>query len=122
MLQIVLLILIPLAHTCIPPNRRNVDHPIPKLHEGAPLDGNIQIRNIMQDELDQLLVLVLPQPLNEAMARQRLSKLVRSQSVLRKRVVEEACDGDFRCAELFLLFREVGTAYETDGAGSSQVV
>lgn len=57
--QIMNLILIPLLRTRIPPNRTNINHSIPKLHKRAPLDRDIQIRDIMQYKIHQFFVLGL---------------------------------------------------------------
>jgi len=40
-LLIIPLILIPLLHTRIPPNRTNINHPIPELNKRPPLDRHI---------------------------------------------------------------------------------
>lgn len=71
----------------------------------------------MQDKVGQLLVLVLADPLDEAVGGQRLAQLVRGQAVLGEAVVEEAGDGHAgRLAELLFLLDEVGAADEADGA------
>ena len=82
----------------------NVDHAITELDEGAPLDRNIQVRNVVQDEVGKLLVLVLANPLDEAAGLQRLALLEGRQPVLREAEVEERGDRDTGgFAKLFLL-------------------
>lgn len=84
----------PLLITSIPPHGRNINHAIPELDKSAPLDGDVQIRNVVQTEVRQLLPAVLPDLLDEAVGRQLLAQLVRRQAVLREAEVEEGRDGD----------------------------
>ena len=114
-LQIILLVLIPLLRTRITPNGANIDHPIPELDKRAPLDRDIQIRDIMQDELDQLLIPVLANPIDEALARQQGAQLVRRQPVLGEAEVEARGDAQRCRPELLLLLHEVGAADVADG-------
>lgn len=102
-LLIILIERIPLLHTSIPSNGRDINHAIPKLYKRAPLNGNIQIRDVMQDKLDELLVLVLAQPLDKRVRRERDAELEGREPVLREAEVEERSDVDGRGAELFLL-------------------
>lgn len=96
-------------------NGADVDHAVAELDEGAALDGDVEVRDVVQDELDQLLVLRLADPLDEAVGRERHPELVCREPVLREAEVEERRDGHFeRVAELFLLFLEVGPAHEAD--------
>lgn len=115
MLLVVFLILIPLLDARVPAHGRHIDHAVPKLDKRAPLDGHVEIRNVMQQDLDQLLVFLLADPLDEAVGRERHAEFVGCQPVLRKAEVEERRHGDRGGAELFLLFGEVGAADEADG-------
>jgi hypothetical protein len=71
----------------------------------------------VQDEVDEMLVLVLADPLDEAVGGELLAELVRRQAVLGEAEVEEGCDGDVagRSTDLLLLLVEVGAANEADG-------
>ena len=80
-----------------------------------PLDRNVEVRDVVEDEGHQLLVLVLADPLDEAVGWQLLAVLVRRQAVLGEAPVEERRYGDVWCAELLLLLGQVGTAYEANG-------
>ena len=40
-------------------DRRDIQHAIPELDEGAALDWNVQVSNVVQDKIDKLLELVL---------------------------------------------------------------
>jgi hypothetical protein len=62
----------------------------------APLDGDVQVRDVVQDELDQRLVLLLAQEADERRRRQRLAGPERRQAVLRERVVKvvDDCPGE----------------------------
>lgn len=114
-LLIIHLILISLPHGCITSNRRNIDHAISILDECASLHWNVKVRNVMQDELDELLVSLLTNKLDKGVCCQRLTELVGCETVLGEAEVEKGGYWDVRCAELLLLFGEVGTANETDG-------
>jgi hypothetical protein len=95
----------------------DVDHAVAELDKGSSLDGDVQVGNVVQDKIDQLLVLVLADPLDEAVGGQRLAQLVRGQAVLGEAVVEEGGDRHAGgLAELLLLLDEVGAADEADGA------
>lgn len=92
-------------------NRGDIDHAISEFNKGSTLDGDIQIGNVVQTEVDELLVLVLANPLDEAVGLQRLAELESGQSVLGEAEVEEGGDIDAGgLAELFLLLGEVGAA------------
>lgn len=114
-LQIILLVLIPLLRAGITTNRRDVDHAVAELDESSSFDGNIQIRNVVQDEAYKLLVVVLTNPLNEAGTCKWLTHTVCSQAVLRKAKVEEGSDRDRGGAELLLLFDQIGASHEANG-------
>lgn len=109
---------VPLLGGGVPPDGRDVDHAVAELDKGAALDGDVEVRHVVQDEVDELLVLVLADPLDEAVGRQRLAQLVRRQAVLGEAEVEERRDGHVACrlADLLLLLVEVGAADEADGA------
>jgi hypothetical protein len=95
----------------------DVDHAVAELDERSSLDGDVQVGNVVQDKVGQLLVLVLADPLDEAVGGQRLAQLVRGQAVLGEAVVEEGGDGHAGgLAELLFLLDEVGAADEADGA------
>lgn len=64
-LLIKLLEFIPLGRARVASDRRNINHAIPVLDKSAPLDGNFQVGNVVQDPAHQLLVLVLADPLDE---------------------------------------------------------
>ena len=115
MLEIKLLVLIALLDRSIPANRAHIDHAIAELHKSTTLDRDIQISNVVQDELDQLLVVVLADPLDERVRRERYAHADRRQAVLGEAEVEEVGDGDAGGAELLLLLGQVGAADEADG-------
>ena len=57
--------------------------------EGAsPFNGNVQIRNVMQDKVHEDLVFILANIIDERWRRKLFSEFVRRQSILCKRVVE----------------------------------
>jgi hypothetical protein len=115
MLEIKLLILIALLDCSIPANRADIDHAIAELDKRAALHGDVQVGDVVQDEAHQLLVVVLANPLDETVRRERHAHADGRQPVLREAVVEEGCDGNAGGAELLLLFGEVGAADKADG-------
>lgn len=97
-------------------DRANINHAIAKLDKRATLDGDVQVGNVVQAEIDELLVLRLADPLDEAVGGQRLAELESRQAVFREAKVKERRDGDARwLADLLLLLDEVGAADEADG-------
>ena len=115
MLQIKLLILVALLHGSVPADRAHVDHAVPELDKRAALDGDVQVRDVVQDEAHELLVVVLADPLDERVRRERHAHADRRQAVLGEAEVEEVGDGDAGGAELLLLLGQVGAADEADG-------
>lgn len=109
------LVVITLLNTGITPDGGHVDHAVAELDERSTLDGNVEVGDVVQDEADEALVVVLADPLDEAVARERLAHTVSREPILRKAKVEERGDGDGRSAELFLLLSEVGAADEANG-------
>lgn len=70
----------------------------------------------MQAEVGELLIVLLPNILDEAVGLERLAEAVGGQAVLGEAPVEEGDDVDGGAAELLLLLDEVGAANEADGA------
>lgn len=83
---------------------------VPKFDKRPSLDRNIDAGNVHEAEVDELLVAVLAEPLDEAVAGERHAEPVGRQPVLREAEVEERRDGDGGRAELLLLLGEVGAA------------
>lgn len=107
MLIIILVKCEPLCQTSVPPYRAHIHHPIPKLDKRASLDGNIEIRHVMQHELDELLVFLLAEPADEGLRCNGSAELEGCEAVFREAEVEEGGYADGGRAELFLLFGEV---------------
>lgn len=114
MLLIVLLIVISLLNTRIPPNGADIDHPVPELNERAPFDGDVQFREVPQDEVHQRLVLLLTEPLDEGGRLERHPELVRREAVLREAEVEELRHLHRAGAQLLLLLDQVRPSHEPD--------
>jgi len=106
----------PLGLAGVPPDGADIDHAVAELDEGAPLDGDVEVGDVVQDEAHELLVLVLADPLDEAVGGEGHAVPERRQAVLGEGEVEEGRDGHVGRAELLLLFGEVGAAYRADGA------
>lgn len=58
----------------------------------APLDGNVEVGNVVEDEADELLVLLLAEPLDEALRLELLAETDRSEAVLGKAKVKVVGD------------------------------
>ena len=120
-LQVVLLILIPLLDARVPAHGADVDHAVAELDKGAPLDGHVEVRDVVQDEADELLVGGLADVADEAAGGQGHAEAVGGQAVLGEAPVEEGDDVDGGgVADLLLLLDEVGAADEADGAGFAE--
>ena len=114
MFQIKLLIIISLLHACVPADWAHIDHAIAELDESTSLDWNIQVCDVVQNVSDELLVLFLTNPLDEAVRGEGLAHAVGGQAILCEAEVEERGDWDRGRAELFLLFGEIRAADEAD--------
>lgn len=122
-LLVVGLVLVSLVVAGIPANGTDVDHAVAELDKGAALDGNIEVGNVAEAEVDELLVGPFADVLDEAVGGQGLAELVRNQAVLGEAEVEETGDGDTSgAAKLLLLLDEVGAADKADGAFPAQLL
>lgn len=116
-LLVVLLKLVALLVAGIAANGADIDHAVAELDKGAALDGDVEVGNVVQAKVDELLVLGLADPLDEAVGGQGLAELERRQAVLGEAKVKERRDGGAgRLADLLLLLDQVGAANEADGA------
>lgn len=115
MFQVILLILVSLLCAGITTDRRDVDHAIAELDEGSSLDWNVQIRNVVQDEANELLIVVLSNPLNEARACHRLAHAIGREAVFRKAKVEQGSHGYGGSTELLLLLDQVRSSHKANG-------
>jgi len=114
-LEIVLLVLVALLDTGVTANGADVDHAVAKLDECTALLGDLEIGNVVQDELDELLVGLLADPLDERCRCEGDAHTVCGQTILGEAEVEEAGDRDGSSAELFLLLDEIATTDEANG-------
>lgn len=113
--------LVSLVDTRASSDRANVDHSVAELNKGSTLLGELHIRNVFQTEVHQILVLILAQPLNEAVAGKSLAQTNCRQTILGKAEVEETGDIDRRGTKLLLLLDQVGTANEANGTLVAQL-
>jgi hypothetical protein len=134
---VVRLILVALVGGGITTDRGDVDHAVAELDEGAALDGDVKVGDVVEDPavgvlaahrsfrvgtwcggrnapLDKPLIFLLADPTNEARTRERLAQSICRKAVLGEAEVEEGGDVDV-AAELLLLLDEVGAANEADG-------
>lgn len=116
-LLVVRLKLLALLDAGVSADGADVDHAVAELDKGAPLDGDVEIGDVVEAEVGKLLVLVLADPADEVVGVEGLAQLEGRESVLGEAEVEEGGDGDAGgLAELFLLLLEVGATDEADGA------
>lgn len=64
-LEIVLLVLVALLDAGVTTNWADIDHAVAELDKGTALLGDLEVGNVVQDELDELLVGLLADPLDE---------------------------------------------------------
>lgn len=115
MLVVVLVEGVALRDARVPAHGTDVGHAVAELDKGAPLDGDVEVGDVVQHKAHKLLPLGLAQPPDERLRRERRARLERREPVLGKAEVEERRDGDERAAQLLLLLCEVGSAYVADG-------
>ena len=82
----------------------------------SPHNGDVQIGNIFQAELNELLVLFLSQPADEALRRKLLAILERGETVLRKDVVELVGKVRGSDLQLFTDLLEIAASYNANDA------
>lgn len=102
--------LVPLFNTCISANRTNIDHSVSEFNEGTTLLGQLQVRKVSEDEVHQLLVFLLADPLNEAGAGKRLAQTKSHQTILREAEIEKGGHVRRPRSKLLLLLGKVGSA------------
>lgn len=115
-LLVVLLVVVALLDGGVAADGADVDHAVAELDKGAALDGDVEVGDVVQAEADELLVLGLAEPADEAVGGQLLAVLVGGQAVLGEAEVEEGRHGHVRGAQLLLLLGQVAAAHEADGA------
>ena len=118
---IVALELEPLGVAGVPADGTDVDHAVAELDEGAPLDGDVEVGDVVQHEAHEFLVLVLADPLDEAVGGEGHAVPERREAVLGEGEVEEGRHRHVGRAELLLLLGQVGAAYRADGALLSEL-
>lgn len=99
--------LISLLHACVTADRADVDHAVAELNKGPALLRQFQIRHVSQHKVGQILIFVFAQPLDEAVAAERLAQTICGQSVLGEAEVEERGDINGGSSQLLLLLDEV---------------
>ena len=80
--------LLPFLGASISANRADVDHAIAEFDEGAALLRKLQVGDVLEQEVDQLLVFLLSQPLDEAVAAKRFAQAESGQFVLSEAEIE----------------------------------
>ncbi len=114
-LEVVVLVVEALLGGGVAADGGDVDHAVAELDEGAALDGDVEVGDVVQDEADELLVALLAEPADEAVARQRGAQLERRQPVLAEAEVEQARHRLARHRpELLLLLSQVRAPHEPD--------
>lgn len=93
--QNVRLKLVTLIHAGITTNGANIDHAIAELNKGTALLWQLDLGNVSKAEVCQLLVLLLAEPLDEAIAGKRLAEAVGHQTIFGEAKVKQG--GDISC-------------------------
>mmetsp|Transcript_13087 Transcript_13087/g.15804 ORF Transcript_13087/g.15804 Transcript_13087/m.15804 type:complete len:218 (+) Transcript_13087:337-990(+) len=81
-----LLELIAFFLTAVASNRRYVEHASTEFDEGPSLDGDLEIRDIVENEVDKLLQFLLAQEILQALLSKQSSSLRCDKSVLREKI------------------------------------
>jgi hypothetical protein len=102
--------LIPLLHTGITSNGADVDHAIAEFNKGTTLLRQLDVGNITKAEIGKVLVLLLAEPLDEAVAVEWLAQAPGHETVLGEAEIEQGCDFGGGIAQLLLLLNVVGAA------------
>lgn len=102
--------LVTLFHAGVTPDGANIDHAIAELNKSTTLSRQFDIGNVAKAEVGQGLVLVLPEPLDEAVALERLAETPCDETVLREAKIKETGHLGSSIAQLLLLLHIVGTA------------
>lgn len=97
-----------------PPTKKRND--LPELNERSPLHGTVDLTHVAQAEVDQFLVLFLPQPAHETRTFEQLPHPIGDQSILGEAEVEQARHVHGGRTKLLLLFDQIGPAHEANGA------
>lgn len=106
--SVILFEFVPLLDAGISPHRTDVDHSVTELNKSATFFRELHVRNILEAEVHQLLILILTEPLDETITGKGFSEAVCGQAVFGKGEIEEGGNWRRGCAELFLLFSKVG--------------
>lgn len=61
---------------------------VPLVSSYTPHDGNVKLRNVTKDELDERFILVLADPVDERLARELLTQAVSRQAIFAKAIVK----------------------------------
>ena len=91
-------------------------------NDNEPLDGSVNVGNVVQDEPGQLLVLFLADMTDETLASELFSHLVSGQTVLGEPIVECVNGTGAGNSKLLLNLDEVGTANKGDDTLFSEVL
>ena len=110
-LEVELLEVVTLLAAAVAPDGRDVEHAVTKLDECATLDGDVEVGNVVQDEVDQRLDLRVAQVLEEGRLFHELPLLVSGQPVLRKEKVETV---EAVGAQLLLLLLQVRATHHAN--------
>ncbi len=86
-------------------DRRHVNHAISELNKSASLDGQVEVRDVVQAEVDQRLDVLLAQVAAEAVLSDQLAVLVGHQPILGEAIVHLVDDV---LPHLLLLLGQVG--------------
>ena len=109
--EVELLKVIALLAAAVAPNRRDVEHTLAELDEGATLHGDVQVCKISQDPVDQFFEPFLAKVVLEGRLPYDGAVLVCEQPILSEAPVKK----HWRLAKLLLLLDQVRASHDTDG-------
>ena len=107
--EIVFLEGITLLLTAVPTDGGHVEHPVPEFDEGPSFHRDLEVRNVVQDKIDETLQLGFPHVGLKTLDGQQLLSLVCDQPVLGEHVVVALMDV---LPDLLLDFNEIGPPHD----------
>mmetsp|Transcript_4710 Transcript_4710/g.6910 ORF Transcript_4710/g.6910 Transcript_4710/m.6910 type:complete len:257 (-) Transcript_4710:57-827(-) len=112
MLEVKLLKIIPLHAGAIAADGGDVEHSTAEFNESSTLDGNVDVRQILHDPIDEFLDILLAEEFGDGLDLEHLTILVGDESILAK-VVRKGLDNAI--AQLLFLLGQIGSTDDANG-------
>lgn len=114
MLEVKLLKIIPLLAGAIAADGGGVEHSTAEFNESSTLDGNVDVRQILHDPIDEFLDILLAEKSGDALDLEHLTILVGDESIsILTKVVREGLDNAI--AQLLFLLGQIASTDDANG-------